>query len=164
LGAFVLAAGLSFAAGPEKLSVEGTPRWYEITGDGTTSSGACTVRAARTGKAIGKVEVGHRFLSFGVTDKWVTFAYNGSTGYVPLSAAKEVYPTETPAPTNRLFGKTLEQLSEDQKTRAEEARKSGQGYMPSALRAKLMATPDTGAAAMAPGLGPGQPPRGGGRP
>ena len=130
-----------WAAETAKLTVEGRPRWFEITGDGTTSGTDCPIRSVVTGKVVASEKAGFKFLSFGVSEKWITFGYNGSTAFVPLASVKELYPVEAPPMTNRFFGHTLEKSIEEQKKRAEAEQKAGTGFMPSKLKQKLTATP-----------------------
>jgi hypothetical protein len=148
------------AADNGKFPVNGTPKWYEVTGSGSTTSTVAQVHSVRTGELLGELPPKARLLSFGASSEYVTFAFNGRVAYVPLSAVTEMYP---PPPTSGEFrsaGKTLEQIAQEYKTRAESSKNS-----PLAPNFTNMPTPRPTPGAVAGGSGmPGGRGAGGGDP
>lgn len=127
--AMILVAGCAVTyAQKAEFPLDGTPTWYEITGDGNTTGSVCPVRAVTSRAVIGQAEPGYRFLAFGVGQRWVTLAFQGATAYVPASAAQPVFTIPRPASETSTemsqFGTTLDEQAKAVKDRAE-ASKSG---------------------------------------
>lgn len=127
IGLVILAGTPAFAQN-ESFPLDGSPAWFEIVGDGTTTGTACVVRAVMNREPLGQLEPGYRFMAFGSNSKWVTLAYNGVTSYVPAAAASPVFVVQRPASETsnemRMPGMTLEQQQKKNKERMEAA-KSG---------------------------------------
>lgn len=111
------AAALASAQVP--LPTGGKPDWHEVVGDGTNQGNAVTVRAAATGQPLGLAKPGHRFLAFGANNQWITLAFAGRVGFIPATAATEVYPIAATPTQYRAPGKTVEEQLEDIELRRE---------------------------------------------
>jgi hypothetical protein len=123
----VIGLGLTpVQAGEAEFSVTGKPVWFEVSG----SEGPCVVNALATREPMGELQGGYRFLSFGVTSKWVTLAYNGRIAFVPVGSVTEMFPHQAAEPQWRGYGPTLEEQLKAQQARADEARKEGKPLAP----------------------------------
>ncbi|GIX45660.1 MAG: hypothetical protein D6691_08665 [Candidatus Hydrogenedentota bacterium] len=94
---------MAYAEGQE-FSITGKPRWFQV----KQGEGPVVVRALATHAPLGELSPGSRILSFGVTESWVTFGYNGHVGYVPKASLEELYPEKVVEAKWRGFGPSLE--------------------------------------------------------
>lgn len=137
LGLMWLGLSLSYAAENE-FSITGKPRWYKV----RTEAEPCVVRDLATHRQLGTLKSGDTFLSFGVTDKWVTFAYMGRIAYVPTSAVEDLYPVEKGEPVWRGFGPSLEdKIKQSQKELLELASDSNRLLNPDLKKKPAPGTP-----------------------
>lgn len=103
IGAVLLSSLFCWGATAE-YSITGTPRWFKVKTEGQL----CVVRDLATHRELGTLSQGDEFLSFGITENWVTLAYRGRVGYVSAANVEERYPQEKGEPVWRGFGPTLE--------------------------------------------------------
>jgi hypothetical protein len=104
LVAALCALTLMAAAQTSDFSITGKPRWFKV-----TTTEPCVVRDLATHNPIGTLQNGDQIISFGVTEKFVTFAYQGRVAYVPASAVEEAFRVVKGEPQWRGPGPTLEE-------------------------------------------------------
>lgn len=104
------------------MPVHDAPRWQVVTGLPEAPNAAIAVSSLSTNAVIGQLKPNDKFLAFGTDGKVVTLAFNGTIGYIPVSAVKDLYPAETKATEFKSYGKTIEQMAEEDKAKERDIR------------------------------------------
>lgn len=104
---------LSFAQ-LEIMPVHDSPRWKVVSGIPQAPGAAVAVSALATNQVIGQIRPDEKFLSFGTDGQVITLAFNGTIGYIPATAARDLYPIEQQTTAWRAWGKTLEEIAQEE--------------------------------------------------
>src|SRR4051794_19861305 len=77
-----------------QMPVHDAPKWEVVSGLPEAPGAAVAVTSLATNVVIGQIKPDEKFLAFGTDGKVVTLAFNGQIGYIPVTAAKDLYPSE----------------------------------------------------------------------
>jgi hypothetical protein len=113
----VLSAGAVAPAQLSLMPVHDAPRWEVVTGLPSAPGAAVVVSSLATNAAIGQLKPDEKFLAFGTDGKVVTMAFNGQIGYIPVNAAKELYPLEQKSTEWKAYGPSIEEVAEQEKSK-----------------------------------------------
>jgi uncharacterized membrane protein YgcG len=113
----LLAATVAAQAQLSLMPVHDAPHWQVVTGLPEAPGAAVAVSSLATNAVIGQLKPDEKFLAFGTDGKVVTLAFNGQIGYIPVSAAKELYTPEQKSTEWKAYGQTIEQMAEQEKTK-----------------------------------------------
>jgi len=141
----------SAAIAPAQLNlmpVHDAPRWKVVAGVPEAPGAAVAVSSLATNQVVGQIRPDEKFMSFGTDGQVITLAFNGTIGYIPVSAARDLYPIEERAVEWRAWGKTLQQQAEEEKAKEKDI--SDRTLKP---REKKPKTGAAGGAGGAPGAG-----------
>jgi hypothetical protein len=126
------------------MPVHDAPKWLVVTGLPTAPNAAIAVSSLSTNAVIGQLKPNDKFLAFGTDGKVVTLAFNGTIGYIPVDAVKDLYPTEARTAEFKSYGQTIEQTAEVQKAKEKDI--SGRSLAPKPKKTPRTAAGGTGGA------------------
>lgn len=110
--AFALFAPVTAWAQLDIMPVHDSPRWKVVQGLPQAPGAAIAVTSLATNQVIGQIRPEEKFLAFGTDGQVVTLAFNGTIGYIPVTAARDLYPVQERVTQWRAWGNTLEELAE----------------------------------------------------
>lgn len=114
LCALLVVGPLALAQSQELVSmpVHDVPKWKVITGLPEAPNAAVAVSSLQTNTVIGQVKPNEKVLVFGSDGRVATFAFNGTIGYIPVTAVRDLYVVVKRVPEYRAWGPTLEEVAE----------------------------------------------------
>lgn len=111
--------------------VNAAPVWY-VTTDQAGTQQPIEVRSLTTGRPLGLLPTGYRFLAFGASPGVITLGLGGQVGYIPAGSASEMFPLVARPMEWKAAGPTLEEQAEIARQEAREAQ--AQGLEPLSLK------------------------------
>lgn len=98
--------------------VHDEPKWHIVTALPNAPGAPVAVRSLATNQLIGALAPDTRFLKFGGNGQVITFALNGTIGYIPAAAAVVSNPVPPENQDFTTWGKSLEQLAQEAEDRS----------------------------------------------
>ncbi|MGI8906882.1 MAG: hypothetical protein ACR2IE_10375 [Candidatus Sumerlaeaceae bacterium] len=157
---FVVSLAAAASAQLALMPVHDAPKWQVLSGLPEAPGAAVAVSSLSTNQVIGQLKPDEKFLAFGTDGKVVTFGFNGTIGYIPATAVRDLYPLEQRSTEWKAYGKTIEETAAEEKAKENDIKGRSLAPLPKTPKASGAASGAGGAPGAAMDSGGGR--RGGG--